>query len=450
MADYLYGLSDTGRIRTNNEDAFVALHLETGRTLACVIDGVGGYEGGEVAAALAREKLSALAAWGEAHDEAALAGAFVAAAAAIVAAKRENEALHAMACVLTAVITDEKTGTFHYAHVGDTRLYLFRDGSLVKISHDHSFVGLLEDSGRLREAEAMAHPKRNEVDRALGFGAGIEDPFTYIEQGYSPFLPGDLLLLCSDGLSDMLTSNEITLLLQEGRTLAEKCKALVAAANRKGGKDNITVVLVAHSKERRQAKPVGAPRVAAVPVAPAKETGNKAVPEPIASAARPRRWPLIAGGCLLLLLVLWFLVRRPAREPDIAVNEAAPLRFDELLLRSRDTVRLRDGGAAGVVLPDSMLIGHDTLVVLGAGAVLQPAGRHSILQVAPTVGLLSLSHLELRNTDIRISNSNIGALRFDSVRLVNVSIGVAQPIILKDTMLSGSFYNAAKKGGKHE
>ena len=107
-----------------------------------------------------------------------------------------------MACVVTLAVADLSSNQFYFAHLGDTRLYLFRDGSLVKITHDQSFVGFLEDSGRLSESEAMKHVKRNEIDKALGFKTKIHSGDD-IETGQSPFLPGDLLLLCNDGLTKM-------------------------------------------------------------------------------------------------------------------------------------------------------------------------------------------------------------------------------------------------------
>jgi serine/threonine protein phosphatase PrpC len=105
-------------------------------------------------------------------------------------------------------LVDIANNKFYYTHVGDTRLYLFRD-SLVKVSRDHSFVGFLEDNGKLSEEAAMRHPKRNEINKALGFDAQIASK-DYIETGESPFLPGDMLLLCSDGLTDMVNNSAIT------------------------------------------------------------------------------------------------------------------------------------------------------------------------------------------------------------------------------------------------
>ena len=123
--------------------------------------------------------------------------------------KKEAGINERMACVLTCVVADIKNNKCWYAHVGDTRVYLLRDHSLVKISKDHSDVGFLEESGRLSEEEAMRHPRRNEINKALGFEEDISTPEDFIETGESPFLPGDLLLLCSDGLTDMISSGSI-------------------------------------------------------------------------------------------------------------------------------------------------------------------------------------------------------------------------------------------------
>src|SRR6202012_3679376 len=161
---------DQGRQRQNNEDAFIAQPTADGRYLiACVIDGVGGYSGGEIAAGIARETI--LKGLNKISGEVipVLTAAFAAANDKIWEERQTVKEHHQMACVLTLAVADIQTKQFYFAHLGDTRLYLFRDGSLVKISHDQSFVGFLEDSGRLSESEAMKHPKRNEIDKALGF-----------------------------------------------------------------------------------------------------------------------------------------------------------------------------------------------------------------------------------------------------------------------------------------
>jgi serine/threonine protein phosphatase PrpC len=252
MTDNYFGITDPGRQRTNNEDAFIAEPSSNGRyTIACVIDGVGGYSGGEIAASIAREtilkRLSGLS--GEVIP--ALTDAFGAANENIWQERNANKEHNKMACVATLVVADLSSNQFYYAHLGDTRLYLFRDGSLVKISHDQSFVGFLEDSGRLSESDAMKHLKRNEIDKALGFKMSIGDDDD-IETGQSPFLPGDTMLLCSDGLTDMVDKATITAAMADGGSLKAIGNRLIEAANDGGGRDNITVVLVKNDKERQQ------------------------------------------------------------------------------------------------------------------------------------------------------------------------------------------------------
>lgn len=257
MDENVVGLTDTGRVRENNEDTFIAERVQNDAFIvACVIDGVGGYAYGEVAAAVARQAILDYFSRLSGEIAPGLRASLIAANDRIFAEKQRDSDYARMACVLTLAIVDPENNQFLYAHVGDTRLYLLRDGSLIKVAKDHSFVGFLEDTGRLSEAAAMRHPKRNEIDKALGFLPQIDTPSDYIETGQSPFLPGDMLLLCSDGLTDLVAKTEITAILTGAGSLAEKGARLVAAANEKGGNDNITVVLVNHDRPRAEHPPV--------------------------------------------------------------------------------------------------------------------------------------------------------------------------------------------------
>lgn len=264
MDSNYFGITDTGKVRSNNEDTFIAEKLSgTDFVLACVIDGVGGYTGGEVAAAIARETILKLVDQPSGDLLQLMQGAIIEANHQILVAKQQQKAHEDMACVLTIAIADLKNNQFYYAHVGDTRLYLLRDNSLIKISKDQSFVGFMEDSGRLTEEQAMQHPKRNEINKALGFAGSIGGQEDDIETGQSPFLPGDLILLCSDGLSDMVNKDSITGILLKDLSLELKGKALVDLANANGGRDNITVVLVKNDKAtfvHEATKPVVQPR----------------------------------------------------------------------------------------------------------------------------------------------------------------------------------------------
>jgi serine/threonine protein phosphatase PrpC len=247
--NYLFGITDTGKVRDNNEDVFIAEEVMNGQfIIAGVIDGVGGYDGGEVAAALTKEVvLSEMNAIGS-DVVTQLEIAFNLANEEIFARKLQNNQLSEMACVATVAVIDRSNNLLHYIHVGDTRLYLFRDNSLIKLSNDQSPVGFLEDSGRITEEAAMQHPKRNIINQALGLSSQEEMSESYFETGSSPFLPGDLVLICSDGLTDMINREVITKVLSGTDSLQTRAEKLVAEANKAGGNDNITVVLAKNDK----------------------------------------------------------------------------------------------------------------------------------------------------------------------------------------------------------
>ena len=157
------GASDTGRVRTGNEDAFIC---DPGRGIFAVIDGVGGHAGGEVAAAIARRELELRLRRETGTIEDRLREAVASANASILAEAVRVPELTRMACVLTAaVLSGDRVVA---AHVGDTRLYTLGRRGLRKLTRDHSPVGLLEDAGQISEDEAMRHPDRNQVFREVG------------------------------------------------------------------------------------------------------------------------------------------------------------------------------------------------------------------------------------------------------------------------------------------
>ncbi|MGF7081561.1 PP2C family protein-serine/threonine phosphatase [Mucilaginibacter sp. UYCu711] len=309
MADQFYGVTDTGKERKNNEDTFIAQATADGKfIIACVIDGVGGYSGGEVAARLAREAILQRLTKPTGEFIPIMIDCFNQANQKILDEKKQVKEHDSMACVATLTLIDIEHNQFYYAHVGDTRLYLLRDNSLVKISHDQSFVGFLEESGRVNEAEAMAHPKRNEINKALGFEANLVKDSEYIETGQSPFLPGDMLLLCSDGLSDMVTSADITTIItHSSSSLKDKGTQLIDAANAKGGKDNITVVLAKNDKQALKHN-------ATMPAASEKKKDQPIVIDPVKASTpithqeNQEPTPQKSNGWIVTLLVLLTLV----------------------------------------------------------------------------------------------------------------------------------------------
>ncbi|HEY5995522.1 MAG TPA: PP2C family serine/threonine-protein phosphatase [Candidatus Deferrimicrobiaceae bacterium] len=232
-----FGLTDIGHHRDNNEDVLL-LMPEAGAF--AVADGMGGPAFGEVAAAIfadtARRALSTNPP-GTIDDAERLAREiFLIANRDILAYASEAAAREGMGCTaeLLLVVGDD----WLIGHVGDSRSYRFRGGELLRITKDHSLVQDQVDRGLLPEADARRHPMRNVILRAVGTAELIE---TDIHRG--TLLPGDLILLCSDGLTDMADEAEIGALLAGPGPLPEKGKRLVDLALAAGGRDNVTVVL---------------------------------------------------------------------------------------------------------------------------------------------------------------------------------------------------------------
>ena len=225
-------VTDTGRRRLRNEDAFV---FEP--PLFAIADGMGGAQAGELASRLAAAAIEEAGA--AAGDAEAVAAAVRAANARIFERSLTDPAVAGMGTTATVALVDEHAGTLTIAHVGDSRGYRYRGGVLEQLTTDHSLVAELVRSGVLTPEEAERHPQRSAITRAVGTERAIDaDVFTMLVE------PGDLFLLCSDGLTDMLSKNEIaeTIIAAE-RDPDAAARALVAAANAHGGEDNITVVL---------------------------------------------------------------------------------------------------------------------------------------------------------------------------------------------------------------
>lgn len=245
-----YGQTDMGRQRTNNEDAFVAEKLDENTILAVAIDGVGGYEGGEVAAAIAQKEIPAyIKKYSRGERLELLKQAVVSANNAIVEQRQVDTERANMSCVLTAALIDKERKVVDMVHVGDTRLYQFHQGQLRKLSHDHSLVGYREEIGDLTEEQAMHHPQRNVISRDVGSAQHEVEDRDFLESEEFPLLPNSIFLFCSDGLTDLITAKQIVGVLELPDSLEAKTQMLIDMANEAGGKDNITVVLVEYQAE---------------------------------------------------------------------------------------------------------------------------------------------------------------------------------------------------------
>jgi serine/threonine protein phosphatase PrpC len=246
--------SDAGRMRAENQDRAFA-DDELGVFL--VVDGLGGHAAGEKAAETAvqviRDEMAPPS--GDLRDR--IRRAIAAANNRIFEEAADNEEWRGMACVLTlAVIADDKVMV---GHVGDSRLYLTWNGAIRKLTSDHSPVGEREDAGELTESEAMAHPRRHEVFRDVGSRRREPDEEDFIEVKEFLFKPDAAILLCSDGLSDLLTSTEILDVIEHyDGDPAQVAHELVEAANVAGGSDNITAIFVAGSEFLGNASPAAA------------------------------------------------------------------------------------------------------------------------------------------------------------------------------------------------
>jgi serine/threonine protein phosphatase PrpC len=456
MAENFFGLTDTGKMRDNNEDSFIAETILHDRYIAaCVIDGVGGYEGGEIAAKLTQEAIVDQLQNPSEDIIQTLKEAFATANEKISKEKHSSGENGQMACVLTLALADIAGNKFYYAHVGDTRLYLFRDNSLVKVTRDHSFVGFLEDSGRLSEEAAMRHPKRNEINKALGFDDQQFLQPDYIETGESPFLPGDILLLCSDGLSDMIGNTTITTILTADKNLKEKARALVKAANDAGGKDNITVVLVQNDKLRSQhlaTKPVAAKKNEATreEIAEVKESVTEIVP----AKKRRRNGGVIALSILSLILLgalSWFIYNdyfKKENSDHVSADKAVQV-------RNQDEQRLTDSinkttakeiflnhifQAQSILVSDSILFEKDSLYLHGGGLTLisDSAYRGPALVLTANCKYILIDSLTLENFNIGAIVKN-KALHLKDVRFKNCSIAIQHEIDLPgDRKINGS------------
>jgi len=321
------GLTDTGRRRRRNEDSYV--HEPP---IFAIADGMGGAQAGEVASRLAAAVLE------EANGEKLTGEARVAeliqeANRRVFQRSNEDAAVSGMGTTMTVALVDDVAGTVAIGHVGDSRAYLVRAGELEQLTDDHTLVNELLKSGRLSPEEAVVHPQRSVITRALGTEPDVDvDTFTVETQ------PGDVFLLCSDGLSSMISDVEILGLVRSGAgDLEAALRGLVQAANTSGGDDNITVVAFeiaeprAHDAGETKKMPVA---TAPEPVADDEDTlsGLERVPavdtavlsaaeiqehvesaeQPAATAPRPQahrpRQPRRILPLLLLLLVVAAIV----------------------------------------------------------------------------------------------------------------------------------------------
>jgi protein phosphatase len=238
-------LTDVGRVRPNNEDAFGKFEpanedeQRASGWLFLVADGMGGHQGGETASELAVNTVMRSYIADRNDDRAAsLESAVQEANRVILQASSTDPSLMGMGTTCTAMAV--RDGFAYFVHVGDSRAYVSRQGEMIQLTQDHSLVGEMVRSGILSDEDARVHPKRNVITRSLGIQETVE-----VDTPFSPFKleRGDVFLICSDGLTSLVPDEEISAVLDENSP-QDACRRLVDKANQNGGRDNVTVLVI--------------------------------------------------------------------------------------------------------------------------------------------------------------------------------------------------------------
>lgn len=235
-------MTDKGKVRQHNEDNGAICFNTNGQRLAIVADGMGGHRAGDVASQLTVDKLTEL--WRnsmaiQTAEEAEnwLKTNILQVNQYVLAHANNHPECEGMGTTVIAVITTENFSTI--AHVGDSRCYLYNEDGFKQLTEDHSLVNELVRMGQISKEDAEHHPRKNVVLRALGTDSTLEvDVFTIV------FEQGDFILICSDGLSNKVTEEQLQEILKKEDSLHTKASTLIEMANENGGEDNITVVIL--------------------------------------------------------------------------------------------------------------------------------------------------------------------------------------------------------------
>ncbi len=233
------GISEQGNVRGNNEDRY---HIDAERGIYLVVDGMGGQAAGEEAAEIAVKTMRGRLERPTESADLRIREAIALANNAIYEAAAHNPAWNGMACVLTVAVLENGTATV--GHVGDSRAYKLSGGRIEKVTRDHSPVGEREDAGQLTEDAAMRHPRRNEVYRDVGSAPRTPDDPDFVEIYTVPFGERDALLICSDGLSDVVTSRRLASVIESHAGSPDQALQTLVAEAVATGKDNVSAVLV--------------------------------------------------------------------------------------------------------------------------------------------------------------------------------------------------------------
>ena len=438
------GCSHPGLQRRTNEDRF---HSDPARGIFLVVDGVGGHAAGEQAADTAVAMLRARLERETGPVDDRVREAITIANNEIHRRASLRPEWKGMGCVLTVAVVNN--GGVTVGHVGDTRLYKLRRGEIVKVTRDHSPVGEREDARELSEAEAMRHPRRNEVYRDVGAEPHEPGDPDFIDLDYVPLEPDAALLLCSDGLTDSVPSTTIREIVDDYAGHPEHTvRALIDAANDAGGKDNVTAVYVegpAFAGGAERSAPATSSPLAASP--DRLETSFTAAPAP--APPRRRRWVLALLTMLLLgvagasawrlgMRIPWELVPsvpwlssggaitvHPSQSISAALDGASagmevlvePGEYRERLrLKSGVRVRSRVPGAASIRLPGGA--SESEAAVTAADVVdAELSGLRIVGDAATPLGV----GLMVRNATVRLAEIDISGAHVTAIEVVSGS-----------------------------
>ena len=236
-----YFQSDQGKKRRNNQDYTNVFTNQSNKVLALLADGMGGHQAGDIASQLTVNEI------GKSWEMTDITSSEAAVKWLIQKIQNENQrvyehgqqdmALSGMGTTLEAVSILENKLTL--AHVGDSRIYVLREGRLLPLTEDHSLVNELVRSGEITPEMAAVHPRKNIITRSVGMPGTIE-----VDVAIHNIRPNDRILMCSDGLTNMLSETEITTIISQNTSLQLASQSLIDAANQRGGTDNITVILI--------------------------------------------------------------------------------------------------------------------------------------------------------------------------------------------------------------
>ncbi len=234
-----YAKTDVGSKRAVNQDYMYCSENSVGsfHNLFIVADGMGGHKAGDYASKLCVEQMVQSIEKSEHKTPVSLFEEAVDAAnGAVYSESQEHEEYEGMGTTLVACTMQEDT--LYVANIGDSRLYLLRDDDIMQITEDHSLVEEMVKQGNITESEARVHPQKNIITRAVGIDQAVQADFFEVE-----IYPDDIIMLCSDGLSNMIEDEDMEYIVKHSKSLQDAGETLVARANENGGSDNITVVL---------------------------------------------------------------------------------------------------------------------------------------------------------------------------------------------------------------